>query len=199
MCMREDRMSAPFRPRRHRPFRRLELRYVLIGCTLAKTRIAFTPEPRAKMGGWEMTLMRFDPFRELDRFSEQARVGTQALRTMPMEAFRRGDQFYVALDLPGVDSNDVDVTVERNVVSIRARRHPARQEGDEVLVDERPQGEFTRQLFLGENLDPTRISAGFDRGILTLTIPVAEESKPRKVEVKGQAGAQKQAGGKNPK
>lgn len=142
--------------------------------------------------------MRFDPFRELDRFSEQARVGAQALRTMPMEAFRHGDQFFVALDLPGVDPNDVDVTVERNVVSIRARRRPARQEGDEVLVDERYQGEFTRQLFLGENLDPTKISAGFDRGVLTLAIPVAEESKSRKVEVKGEVHTdeQKQAGGK---
>jgi HSP20 family protein len=102
---------------------------------------------------------------------------------MPMEAVRRGDEFDVALDLPGVDPDDVDVTVERNVVTIRAIRRPLRTEGEEVIVDERPHGEFTRQLFLGENLDATRMSAEFDRGVLTLRIPVTEESKPRKVAI----------------
>jgi HSP20 family protein len=130
-----------------------------------------------------MTLMRFDPFRDLDRFSEQVMASTRTMRPMPMEAFRRGDEFYVALDLPGVDPDDVDVTVERNVVTIHARRRPLRSENDEVIVDERPSGEFTRQLFLGENLDATRVEADFDRGVLTLRIPVAEESKPRKVEI----------------
>ena len=100
-----------------------------------------------------------------------------------MEAFRRDDQFVVALDLPGVDPGDVDVTVERNVVTVHARRAPLRREGDELLVDERPQGEFSRQFFLGDNLDSTRLSAEFDRGVLVLGIPVAEASKPRKVEI----------------
>jgi len=130
-----------------------------------------------------MTLMRFDPFRELDRFSEQMIASTRALRTMPMEAYRRGDEFYVNLELPGVDPNDVDLTVERNVVTIRARRRPARQEGDEVIVDERPQGEYTRQLLLGDNLDVGKLHANFDRGVLTLRIPVTESSRPRKVEI----------------
>jgi HSP20 family protein len=129
-----------------------------------------------------MTLMRFDPFRDLDRFTEQMTT-SRAFRPMPMEAVRRGDEFTVALDLPGVDPDEVDVTVERNVVTIRATRRPVRQEGDEVIVDERPTGEFTRQLFLGENLDPTKLQASYDRGVLTLRIPVAEESKPRKVQI----------------
>jgi HSP20 family protein len=129
-----------------------------------------------------MTLMRFDPFRELDRLAEQTlQVGTRALRSMPMEALRRGDQFLVFLDLPGVVADDVDLTVERNVVSVRARRLPARQEGDEVIIDERPYGEFSRQLFLGENLDPGGMSADMRDGVLQLTIPVSEESKPRRV------------------
>lgn len=102
---------------------------------------------------------------------------------MPMEAFRRGDRFVVALDLPGVDPGDVDLTVEHNVVTVRTRRTPLRREGDELLVDERPQGEFSRQFFLGDNLDSTRLSAEFDRGVLMLGIPVAEASKPRKVEI----------------
>jgi HSP20 family protein len=131
-----------------------------------------------------MTLMRFDPFRELDRLAEQTfSAGARALRTMPMEALRRGDNFIVNLDLPGVRREDIDLTVERNVVSVRARREPMREEGDEVVIDERFYGEFARQLFLGENLDPDGLSADLMDGVLTLTIPVREESKPRKVQL----------------
>lgn len=135
--------------------------------------------------------MRFDPFRDFDRRTEQM-SGGRAFRPMPMEAFRRSDEFCVALDLSGVDPDDIEVTVERNVLTIRATRRPLHQEGDEVIVDERPQGEFTRQLFLGENLDPTRLEAGYDRGVLTLRIPVAEESKPRRVRI-GSHDGEKQA------
>lgn len=130
-----------------------------------------------------MTLMRFDPFRELDRLADQALAGARMPRTMPMEAFRRGDQFIVAIDLPGVKQDEVDVTIERNVIELSARRQPLRQAGDEVIVDERPQGEFRRQLFLGDNLDPDKLTAQYDRGVLTLTIPVSEASKPRKVQI----------------
>ena len=139
-----------------------------------------------------MTLMRFDPFRELDRLADQALVGARAARTLPMEALRRGDQFIVSIDVPGTDPKDIDVTIERNVVEITAQRQPIRQEGDEVIVDERPQGEFRRQLFLGENLDPDHLSAACDRGVLTLTIPVSEASKPRKVQI-GSSNAGEQA------
>jgi HSP20 family protein len=129
-----------------------------------------------------MTLMRFDPFRELDRLAEQTlSAGARVLRSMPMEALRRGDTFIVHLDLPGVLREDIDLTVERNVVNVRARRVPDRQEGDEVLIDERPYGEFARQLFLGDNLDVDRMTADTDNGVLTLTIPVSEKSKPRKI------------------
>jgi HSP20 family protein len=129
-----------------------------------------------------VTLMRFDPFRELDRLAEQTfSAGTRAVRSMPMEALRRGDEFKVYIDLPGVVPDDIDLTVERNVVSVRARRAPAHQEGDEVIIDERPYGEFSRQLFLGENLDPDRMSADTRDGVLELTIPVSEASKPRRV------------------
>jgi HSP20 family protein len=131
-----------------------------------------------------MALMRFDPFREIDRLADQAlAAGARNARTLPMEAFRRGDQFVVAFDVPGIQGSDIDVTVERNVIEITARRSPLRQEGDELIIDERPQGEFRRQLFLGDNLDPNKLSAACDLGVLTLTIPVSEESKPRKVEI----------------
>lgn len=130
-----------------------------------------------------MALMRFDPFRELDRLAEQALAGARTAHTLPMEALRRGDQFIVALDVPGMKGDDIDVTVERNVIEITARRRPLRQEGDELIVDERPQGEFRRQLFLGDNLDPSKLSAACDSGVLTLTVPISEQSKPRKVQI----------------
>ena len=97
-----------------------------------------------------MTLMRFDPFRELDRWTEQALAGTRNVRTMPMEALRRGDRFLVALDLPGVVQDDIDLTVERSVVTVRFSRAALVQEADEVIVNGRPHGQFSRQLFLGE-------------------------------------------------
>ena len=72
-----------------------------------------------------MTLMRWDPFRALDRLAEQnLAAGSRAVRTMPTEALRRGDEFIVHLDVPGVEPDDIDLTVERNVVSIRACRMP---------------------------------------------------------------------------
>jgi HSP20 family protein len=77
----------------------------------------------------------------------------------------------------------VDVTVERNVIDVSARRQPVRKESDQVIIDERPQGEFRRQLFLGDNLDPNKMSAQYERGVLTLTIPVSEASKPRKIAI----------------
>jgi HSP20 family protein len=137
-----------------------------------------------------MTLMRFDPFRELDRFGEQVLAGSRAMRTMPMEAFRSGDEFIVALDVPGVEPADVELTVERNVVTIRVTRRPVRREGDDLLVDERMTGEFSRQLLLGDNLDSSRLEAGVDKGVLTLKIPVAEASKPRRVEIESSGGRQ---------
>lgn len=135
-----------------------------------------------------MTLMRFDPFRELDRWTD-ALAGASRVRTLPMEALRRGDRFLVALDMPGVQADDMDVTVERNVVTVRGVRRPLHEEGDEVIVDERPNGEFSRQLFLGENLDVSKMAATFEYGVLTIEIPVSEESKPRKIEVSGTSAA----------
>jgi HSP20 family protein len=131
-----------------------------------------------------MTLMRFDPFRELDRVAGLAlSAATRGVHSMPMEALRRGDEFLVRLDLPGVPRDNIDLTVESNVVSVRVRREPDRQEGDEVIVDERLYGEFTRQLFLGDNLDPDGMSADTHDGVLTLTIPVREAAKPRRVQL----------------
>ena len=137
-------------------------------------------------------LMRFDPFRELDRLSQQA-FGTQSRpAVMAMDAYRQGEQFIVHFDLPGVDPSSIELTVEKNVLSVTAERAWQREEGQDVLVSERPQGKFTRQLFLGEGLDSERIEASYDNGVLTVTVPVAEQAKPRKVEI-GSGGGQAKA------
>jgi HSP20 family protein len=126
--------------------------------------------------------MRFDPFRELDRLANGS-LGAGTRPSMPMDAYRRGSDFVVHFDLPGVDPGSIDLTVEKNVLTITAERGWAKAEGDEIVVSERPQGRFTRQLFLGESLDSESIKAGFEHGVLTLHIPVAEKAKPRKVAV----------------
>jgi len=129
-----------------------------------------------------MTLMRFDPFREFDRIVEQNfAAGARLSRSMPMSARRRGDTFLVELDMPGVKMDDVELTVERNVVTVRARRSADREDGDEVVIDERPYGEYSRQLLLGDNLDPDGLTADLRDGVLHLSIPVSEASKPRQI------------------
>jgi HSP20 family protein len=126
-------------------------------------------------------LMRFDPFRELDRLVTSP--WGRARPIVPMDAYRHGDQFVVHFDLPGINPESIDLTVEKNVLTVTAERGPSLQEGDEALVTERFAGQFSRQLFLGEALDSERIQANYEHGVLTVTIPVAEQSKARKVEV----------------
>jgi HSP20 family protein len=138
-------------------------------------------------------LMRTDPFRELDRLTQQffGTDGTAARPSvMPMDAWRDGDTFVVEFDLPGVDSDSVDLDVERNVITVRAER-PGRDEKTEMIAAERPRGIFSRQLVLGDNLDTEQITASYEAGVLRLRIPVAEQAKPRKISIS--AGADRQA------
>jgi HSP20 family protein len=123
-------------------------------------------------------LLRFDPFREFP-----------ARPAMPMDAYRRDGQLVVHFDLPGVDSGSIDLTVEKNVLTVTAERRYAKAEGDEIVVSERPQGRFARRLLLGDSLDPEGIEAAYDHGVLSLTVPVAEKAKARKIAVNtGSAG-----------
>jgi HSP20 family protein len=129
-------------------------------------------------------LMRSDPFREFDRLAQQLLgAGTTSHpAVMPMDAWRQGDTFVLEFDLPGVRPETVDIDVERTVLTVRAER-PARNGDWELLAAERPSGLFSRQLVLGDNLDLERVEAGYEAGVLRLTIPVAERAKPRKIEV----------------
>ena len=128
-------------------------------------------------------LMRTDPFRELDRLTD-AMLGTRSRpAVMPMDAYREDSQFKIHLDLPGVAVDSIDLTVEQNVLTVRAEREPVQGDDEETVVAERPHGVFSRQVFLGDTLDADRLTADYDAGVLTITIPVAEKAKPRRVEV----------------
>jgi HSP20 family protein len=136
-------------------------------------------------------LMRTDPFRDLDRLTE-AVFGTRTRpAVMPMDAYRVDGSFVIHLDLPGVTPDSIDLTVEQNVLSVHAERKPAVAESSELVVAERPHGVFSRQLFLGDTLDADHLAADYEAGVLTITIPVAEKAKPRRVEVS--AGGEKKA------
>lgn len=132
---------------------------------------------------WEMMLMRTDPFRELDRLTQQV-FGTAARpAAMPMDAWQEDGEFVVAFDLPGVDVNSVDLNIERNVLTVRAERRDATQPDVEQVISERPRGVFSRQLILGDTLDTDNVKASYDAGVLTLRIPVAAQAKPRRIEI----------------
>jgi len=129
-------------------------------------------------------LMRFDPFRELDRLT-QSLGGITRPGPMPMDAYRHGDEFVVQFDLPGLEPSSIELTVEQNVLSVSGERSWQPADDVEVIASERPQGKFTRQLFLGESLDSDKVAAKYEHGVLTLTVPVSERAKPRRVEISG--------------
>jgi HSP20 family protein len=143
-------------------------------------------------------LMRTDPFRELDRLTQQL-LGTAGTWTrpsaMPMDAYREGEDYVIALDLPGVTSDAIDIDVERNMLTVRAERRPVAKADDvQMELAERPLGVFSRQLVLADTLDTERISADYEAGVLTLRIPIAERAKPRKVAIGAGAGRQQISG-----
>lgn len=127
-------------------------------------------------------LMRFDPFADFDRLARQA-WNTGRTNFMPVDAYRKDDRFLLHIDLPGIDPDSIDLEVEKNTLTVNAQRPWSREEGVSVLMHERPQGTFSRQFLLGDALDTDRIEAGYDHGVLTIVIPVAEQAKPRKIAV----------------
>ncbi|HSN36699.1 MAG TPA: HSP20 family small heat-shock protein [Arthrobacter sp.] len=128
-------------------------------------------------------LMRTDPFRELDRLTQQV-FGTAARpAAMPMDAWQEDGEFVVAFDLPGVNVDSVDLDIERNVLTVRAERRDPTQPNVELLASERPRGVFSRQLILGDTLDTEKVKASYADGVLTLRIPVLEQAKPRRIEI----------------
>jgi HSP20 family protein len=132
-------------------------------------------------------LMRTDPFRELDRLTQQVLGTTSRPAVMPIDAWRDGDEFIVEFDLPGVKAEDVDLDIERNVLTVKAERPISEDKDTEMIAAERPRGVFSRQLFLRDNLDMDRVKAEYDAGVLRLTIPDAEQAKPHKITIASSA------------
>ena len=132
-------------------------------------------------------LMHTAPSDEFDRITEGLRSGYR-MQQIPVDAYRRGNEFKAHLDLPGVDPGSIELTVERDVLTVRATRTWTRAEGDQVQVTERAQGEFGRQLFLGEWVNRDDIAATYENGVLTITLPVAEQAKPRTIKVVHEGG-----------
>ena len=132
-------------------------------------------------------LMRTDPFREFDRLAQQVTGTPSRPAAMPIDAYREGEHFIVQFDLPGVAPDSIDLTVERNVLTVHATRARAHDDSVELLVAERPHGTFSRQLFLGDTLDADEMQADYRDGVLTLRIPVAERAKPRKVLINSES------------
>ena len=128
-------------------------------------------------------LMRTDPFRELDRLTQQVFGSQTRPAAMPMDAWRDGDEFVVELDLPGVDPATIDLDVERNVLTVAAERKSRLDDEKEVVAAERPTGTFSRQLVIGDTLDTDKVTANYDAGVLALRIPIREQAKPRKIEI----------------
>jgi HSP20 family protein len=135
-------------------------------------------------------LMRTDPFRDFDRLTQALMGSPGRPGTLPMDAFRDDGRFVVQLELPGVAPDSIDLTVEKNVLTVTAERKPSYGGDAERVVGERAYGTFSRQLFLGETLDTENLSADYDAGVLTITIPVAEQAKPRKISINGSGSRQ---------
>src|SRR5947208_12016314 len=138
-----------------------------------------------------MTISNFDPFSTMDRMLSRyggSGSGTNRPWAVPMDVYRQGDTFVVEVDVPGTDPNSLDITVERNMLTVSGDAQASHQDADEVLVCERPHARFRRQIYLGEGLDSENIQASYDNGVLTIRISVAEQEKPRKIEVTASQG-----------
>lgn len=123
-----------------------------------------------------------DPFRAFDGFFDQL-PATRSTGAVPLDAYRRGENVWVHLDLPGVATDSIDIDVERNVLTVIAERSWSREDDDQVYLNERRQGAYRRQVHLGDGLDVDGIEADYHDGVLTLRIPVSERAKPRKIAI----------------
>jgi HSP20 family protein len=143
-----------------------------------------------------VSVLRFDPFgdpfRQMDRLTSQLLSGTRTPMGLPMDVWQTDDGFHVCLDLPGVDPDSVDITTERNTLTIKAERRAEYEDGQNVLIAERPQGTFTRQLQLGDTVDTENIQASYSEGVLHLTLPMTQAAQPRRVQVRTEGSGQRQ-------
>ncbi|MFD5865181.1 Hsp20/alpha crystallin family protein [Agromyces sp. NPDC127015] len=125
----------------------------------------------------------YDPFRDLDRVASALFDTRRGPRRMPMDLYRDGDHYVLTADLPGIDPGSVDIDVDGQLLTIRAERTLTTGDGVKWITREREAASFLRQLNLGQGVDTDRISASYTNGVLSVTIPVSEKAKPRKIAV----------------
>ncbi len=125
----------------------------------------------------------YDPFRDLDRLASSFLDTRRGPRRMPMDLYRDGDHYVLTADLPGIDPGSVDIDVDGQLLTIRAERTLTAGDGVKWITREREAASFLRQLNLGQGIDTDRIAASYDNGVLSVTIPVSEKAKPRKIAV----------------
>ncbi len=133
-----------------------------------------------------MLLTSFDPFAEFDRITRRTsgRVGTR------MDAIRRDGEVELRFDLPGIDTDSIDVTVDRGVLTVSAKRSDEYADGEKPFIRERVMGTFTRWVRLSDSVDAEKIEAAYEGGVLRVTVPLTERAQPRKVEVTTNAKAE---------
>ena len=127
--------------------------------------------------------LRFDPFRELDRWANEVMGAGRSPRLMPLDVYRLGDKYVLHFDCPGIQEDSLEVTAENSTLSVRAERRTDAPQDAEFVLAERPTGVFARQMVLGDGLDLDAVAADYRDGVLTVTIPVAEQAKPRRIEI----------------
>src|SRR4051812_28532234 len=125
----------------------------------------------------------YDPFRDFDRLASSLLDARRGPRYMPMDLYRDGDHYVLTADLPGIDPGSVDIDVDGQLLTIRAERTLGNSEGVKWITREREGASFLRKLNLGQGVDTEHISANYSNGVLSVTIPVSEKAKPRKIEV----------------
>jgi len=129
------------------------------------------------------SMLRFDPFRDFDRFASQVLSGQRTAMPMPMDVYRDGDNYLVVLDCPGMDPESLELTAENNTLTVNAARPSSGGDTTNYLIAERPSGTYSRQIILGEGLDLDGIDAVYRDGVLRITIPVAAQAKPRRINI----------------
>jgi len=137
--------------------------------------------------------MAVDTIRELDRFAASLLGNRLSLRQMPMDLYRVGDKYVLTADLPGVTPESIDIDIDGRQLTIRAEREFENLSDLTWITRERSEGAFVRQLTIGEAIDTDDIQAEYDNGVLTVTMPIRESAKPRKVTVNHVSGADKVA------
>jgi HSP20 family protein len=135
--------------------------------------------------------MSFDPFSQLDRFAASVLDSARTPRMMPVDLYRVEDHYVLDANLPGVDPESIDIDVDGQVLTIRAERNASSVDGAKWLAQERPYGSYVRQFSLGDGVDLDKISASYENGVLSITIPVSEKTKPRKIRIGSQPAKKK--------